>query len=126
MRGSRGLALAALAGGGLLVVGNALLFADPDARGLASGPDYPTVAVVVVGALLVTVGLVGVHLTQRTSYGRLGLVAFLLTIGSVLPYYFRRRWPFWSFVVSAVFLTLLVLGDWALDGRAVGGCVGVI
>jgi hypothetical protein len=80
MRGSRGLALAAMTGGALLVVGNALLLADPDARGLASGGDYPTVAVVVAGALLVNAGLIGVHLRQRASYGRLGLIAFVLTL----------------------------------------------
>jgi hypothetical protein len=78
--GTRKLALAAMAGGGLLVIGNALLLADPDARGLESGADYPTVAVVVAGALLVTLGLVGVHRAQRTSYGTLGLIAFLLTL----------------------------------------------
>ena len=80
MSWTRGAALAALAGGALLVLGNAVLLVDPDARGLASGADYPTVAIVVVGALLVSVGLVGVHLRQRTAYGRLGLVGFVLTI----------------------------------------------
>jgi hypothetical protein len=80
VRGPRTLALAAMAGGGLLLIGNALLLADPDARGLASGADYPTFAVVVAGALLVSVGLVGVHRRQRTSYGRLGLIAFVLTL----------------------------------------------
>jgi hypothetical protein len=69
-----------MTGGALLVVGNALLLAVPDARGLASGADYPTVAVVVAGALLVAAGLVGVHVRQRTSYGRLGLIAFVLTL----------------------------------------------
>jgi hypothetical protein len=80
VRESRDLALAAMTGGALLVVGNALLLADPDARGLASGADYPTVAVVVAGALLVVAGLIGVHVTQRAAYGRLGLIAFVWTL----------------------------------------------
>jgi hypothetical protein len=68
-----------MAGGALLLVGNVLLLADPDARGLDTGADYAIVAVVVAGALLVTAGLVGVHRAQRGSYGRLGLIAFALT-----------------------------------------------
>ena len=62
------------------MLGNALLLLDPDARGLESGADYPTVAIVVVGALLVVAGLVGVHLRQRAWYGRLGLAAFVLAL----------------------------------------------
>jgi hypothetical protein len=80
MSPARNLALAAMTGGGLLVLGNLLLLADPDARGLASGADYPTVVIIVAGALLVTAGLVGVHRAQRNSYGRLGLIAFALTL----------------------------------------------
>ena len=80
MGGSRGLALAAMTGGALLVLGNAVLLFDPDARGLESGADYPTVAIVVAGALLVVAGLVGVHLRQRSSYGTLGLTAFVLAV----------------------------------------------
>jgi hypothetical protein len=80
VRGSLDLALAAMTGGALLVVGNALLLADPDARGLDSGADYAIVAVVVAGALLVAAGLVAVHRAQRTSYGRQGLIAFVLTL----------------------------------------------
>ena len=80
MREAQGLAAAAMTGGACLVVGNALLLADPDARGLASGADYPPVAVVVAGALLVSAGLIGVHSGQRAAYGRLGLVAFVLTL----------------------------------------------
>jgi hypothetical protein len=64
----------------LLVLGNALLLLDPDARGLESGADFPTVASVVVGALLVSGGLVGVHLRQGAAYARLGLAGFLLAL----------------------------------------------
>lgn len=80
MGGSRALALAAMVGGGLLVVGNAILLADPDARGLESGADYPTVATVVAGTLLVGAGLVAVHLRQRAAYGKLGLTGFALAV----------------------------------------------
>ena len=69
-----------MAGGALLVLGNALLLVDPDARGLESGADYPTVAIVVAGAVLVCAGLVSVHVRQRGVYGRLGLTAFVLTL----------------------------------------------
>jgi hypothetical protein len=69
-----------MAGGALLVIGNALLLVDPDARGLASGADYPTVAIVVAGGVLVCAGLVGVHVRQRGVYGRLGLAAFVLAL----------------------------------------------
>ena len=62
------------------MLGNGLLLVYPDARGLESGADYPTVAIVVGGALLVVAGLVGVHARQRASYGRLGLAAFVLTL----------------------------------------------
>ena len=71
-------ALAAMGGGLLLIVGNAILLADPDARGLASGADYGTVAILVVGALAVCGGLLGVQLRQRAAYGRLGLIGFVL------------------------------------------------
>jgi hypothetical protein len=81
---SRALAVAAMTGGALLVVGNAFLLADPDARGLESGADYPTVAIVVAGAVLVCAGLVGVHLRQRTAYGRLGLTGFVLALVALL------------------------------------------
>jgi hypothetical protein len=81
---SRALAVAAMTGGALLVVGNVFLLADPDARGLESGADYPTIAIVVAGALLVSAGLVGVHLRQRTAYGRLGLTGFVLALVALL------------------------------------------
>ena len=62
------------------MLGNALLLLDPDAPRAEVGADYPTVAIVVVGALLVVAGLVGVHLRQRAWYGRLGLAAFVLAL----------------------------------------------
>jgi hypothetical protein len=76
----RGLALAAMGGGALLVVGNGMLLVDPDARGRASAADYPTVSVLTAGALLVCAGLVAVHLRQRAAYGTLGLAGFALAL----------------------------------------------
>jgi hypothetical protein len=69
-----------MAGGALLVVGNLVLLADPDARGFTSAADYPTAAIVIAGVLLVSAGLVGVHLRQRAAYGRLGLTGFALAL----------------------------------------------
>ena len=80
MEASRALALGAMVGAALLVVGNLILLADPDARGRASGADYPTVAIVTLGALLLCAGLVGIHLRQRAAYGKLGLAGTVLAL----------------------------------------------
>jgi hypothetical protein len=69
-----------MGGGALLVVGNGMLLADPDARGRAAAADYPTVSIVTAGTLLVCAGLLAVHLRQRAAYGRLGLAGFALAL----------------------------------------------
>jgi hypothetical protein len=152
---SRALALAAMAGGALLVVGNVILLADPDARGLASAADYPTVAIVIAGVLLASAGLVGVHLRQRTAYGRLGLTGFALALVGQLgaAAYFvapsevtfvigllgiigfliltiaivrAPALPRWSGYVAYIgFVGLLIVGDADL-GIAVGGVVWLV
>jgi len=54
------------------MVGGVLFLAFPPFVALMGFPSYVPVVAVVVALLLVPVGMVGLHLLQKRSYGRIG------------------------------------------------------
>jgi hypothetical protein len=97
------LILAALVGGGALILGNVLVLADPDARGLDTAADYVTVGLIMGGVLLTVAGLVAVDLRQRKVYGMLGRVGFVLAVvGQLFAIPSLYRWSEWLFLLTVV------------------------
>ena len=97
------LGLSALIGGAGLVVANVLLVLNPDARDFDAVGDYLAVGVLAAAVLLTLAGLVGVHLRQRDSYGRLGRVGMLLAlVGEAAVGVASVRLNEWVFLVTAV------------------------
>jgi len=92
-----------MVGGAGLIVANALMLMNADWRGLGSVGDWLMVGVLAVSVLLTLAGLLGVHLSERGTYGKLGRAAIALAlVGQTFGGFANVRLNEWLAVVAVV------------------------